>query len=68
MIAKKIVKATLEPCKISVDGANLDVSVGASIGIAVFPEDGATAESLVKSADEAMYQAKQRKCGYAFAG
>ncbi|NIS73806.1 MAG: diguanylate cyclase [Deltaproteobacteria bacterium] len=31
-----------------------------SIGIASFPDDGSDSESLVKSADEALYRAKQR--------
>jgi diguanylate cyclase (GGDEF)-like protein len=34
------------------------LSIGASIGVAVFPEDGETAEMLVKNADRAMYRAK----------
>ncbi|WP_156679040.1 EAL domain-containing protein [Sphingomonas profundi] len=34
------------------------VSIGASIGIAVAPEDGATAEALVRNADLALYAAK----------
>jgi diguanylate cyclase (GGDEF)-like protein len=29
-----------------------------SVGVAGFPEDGATAEAVVKSADRALYQAK----------
>lgn len=33
-------------------------SIGASVGIAVFPQDGDSAESLVRHADEAMYAAK----------
>jgi len=35
------------------------VSVGATIGIAVFPGDGDDAEALVRNADAAMYTAKQ---------
>ena len=33
--------------------------MGASIGIALYPEDGADASALLKSADAAMYAAKQ---------
>jgi diguanylate cyclase (GGDEF)-like protein/PAS domain S-box-containing protein len=36
-----------------------DVTVEASIGVAVFPRDGADAESLLKAADLAMYAAKE---------
>ena len=32
--------------------------VGASIGIALFPEDGATAEQILANADMALYRAK----------
>jgi diguanylate cyclase (GGDEF)-like protein len=34
---------------------------GASVGIAVYPEDGATPDSLVNAADAAMYVGKQTK-------
>ncbi len=37
-----------------------EVSVTTSIGISVFPEDGNTAEDLLKHADMAMYHAKSR--------
>jgi diguanylate cyclase (GGDEF)-like protein len=42
-----------------IGGVNFDVK--ASIGIAMFPEDGSSAEQLLKSADIAMYAAKQQK-------
>lgn len=37
-----------------------EVFVGASIGIAVYPRDGTSVESLLKHADIAMYEAKSR--------
>jgi diguanylate cyclase (GGDEF)-like protein/PAS domain S-box-containing protein len=36
-----------------------DLTVGASIGISVYREDGADAEALIKNADTAMYHAKE---------
>ena len=42
---------------ILVDGT--PVVVGASIGVAIFPEDGTSAEKLIQSADIAMYEAKR---------
>jgi diguanylate cyclase (GGDEF)-like protein/PAS domain S-box-containing protein len=37
-----------------------ELHIGASIGISVYPSDGNDAEALIKSADMAMYQAKER--------
>jgi diguanylate cyclase (GGDEF)-like protein/PAS domain S-box-containing protein len=36
----------------------LDVHIGASIGIAMFPQDGINLEDLIQAADTAMYKAK----------
>jgi diguanylate cyclase len=41
---------------LTLDG--LEISCGASFGIAVYPQDGADAERLVSNADLAMYRAK----------
>jgi EAL domain-containing protein (putative c-di-GMP-specific phosphodiesterase class I) len=38
---------------------NRDLHVTASIGVSVYPEDGRDAETLIKNADTAMYQAKE---------
>lgn len=38
--------------------ANVQVSIGASIGIASYPDCGSTADGLIRAADMAMYQAK----------
>lgn len=54
IIADKLVSAIDEP--FSVAGHDLRVSV--SIGIALFPADGADVEALLKNADVAMYHAK----------
>ncbi len=64
-VAKKIVEAISDPFML--DGKNCAVSV--SIGIALFPDNGDTAEQLVKIADAAMYLAKHGgKNGYRFVG
>jgi diguanylate cyclase (GGDEF)-like protein/PAS domain S-box-containing protein len=46
-----------------VEGFFLDI--GASIGIALFPEHGEDVDMLMRRADVAMYQAKQSGSGYA---
>ncbi|MBQ0721585.1 MAG: EAL domain-containing protein [Gammaproteobacteria bacterium] len=55
VIADKL-RATLATDYI-INGLNYHMS--SSIGLAVFPEDGDTAESVIQNADVAMYQAKK---------
>jgi diguanylate cyclase (GGDEF)-like protein/PAS domain S-box-containing protein len=55
--AEKILATLSEPHSID----KLELFVSASIGIATYPGDGTTGESLLKNADAAMYQAKD--CG-----
>lgn len=62
-IVEKIMKAIQAPCELSVG----KLTINPSIGIAIFPKDGSTADALIKSADTAMYQAKRNKSGYSFA-
>jgi diguanylate cyclase (GGDEF)-like protein/PAS domain S-box-containing protein len=40
------------------------LEVGASIGIALYPEHGSDARTLLRRADVAMYSAKQKQSGY----
>lgn len=61
-LACKMFDAVSAPMKIG----QLKLTVRASIGIAVCPTDGASAEALLKSADNAMYRAKRQNTGYAF--
>ncbi|HEX6969635.1 MAG TPA: EAL domain-containing protein [Micromonosporaceae bacterium] len=55
-LAAGVVAALLEP--VSIDGLPLDVA--ASIGVAVYPQHGEDFETLLRHADVAMYDAKQR--------
>lgn len=54
-VARKIIAAVGKPFQI---GANSH-HIGASIGIAIYPDDGEDEETLLRHADAAMYKAKQ---------
>jgi diguanylate cyclase (GGDEF)-like protein len=66
-IAQRMIRLIQEPCHVSSHGTEVSVSLDASIGISISPKDGITVDKLIKSADSAMYLAKQRKSGYCFA-
>lgn len=53
-IAERLLRIFLRPFRLQ----EHEVFVGASIGISLFPRDGANAEDLLKHADTAMYAAK----------
>lgn len=53
-VARDIIKTLIEPFQLGGE----TVYVSASIGITVYPDDAADAESLLKNADQAMYVAK----------
>jgi len=56
LVAQKILEAVRYPFHI--EGREFYITT--SIGISVFPDDGIDAETLIKSADTAMYQAKEQ--------
>jgi len=60
IVAEKILLQLAEPLQLSVCQAQ----VGASIGIAMYPDDGSDNVSLMKVADSLMYAAKQAGKGH----
>lgn len=63
VLAEKLLQAYVAPFSIE----NHELHISMSIGISLYPDDGEDVTSLVKNADAAMYQAKERgKAGYCF--
>ena len=58
-VAHQIIESLSQPY--SIDGAR--VVIGASIGIALAPDDGVTSEAIIRNADLALYAAKDRGRG-----
>ncbi|MCA1977604.1 MAG: EAL domain-containing protein [Thiobacillus sp.] len=58
-LAQRLKAALREPFSIQ----GIPLQVGASIGIALYPEHGDTSHDLLRAADVAMYQAKQNGAG-----
>lgn len=54
-LAEKLIETIGEPAGIGLE----KTVISASVGIAVYPEDGETPDALLNAADDAMYQAKQ---------
>ncbi len=54
-VAQKMIEALSEPCML----AGQELRITPSIGISVYPDDGADMEMLIQRADIAMYQAKE---------
>ena len=55
MVASRVLEGIAEPLQLQ----HHEISVSASIGIALYPRDDVVGERLVKSADTAMYRAKE---------
>lgn len=62
-VAEKLLATTTQPYEVGLH----EIRASASIGIAVYPDDGEDADTLTKSADAAMYHAKaQGRANYQF--
>ena len=59
LAAQAILDELARPCTVG----DRDVALRASVGIAVYPEDGADGQALLRHADLAMYRAKQEGKG-----
>ncbi len=55
-IASGLIEQIVQPIRVE----KAEVAVSASIGISIYPENGTTAEDLIRSADKAMYQIKRQ--------
>jgi diguanylate cyclase (GGDEF)-like protein len=64
LVAQKCIDRIAEPYTVDA----LELQLGASIGIALFPDDADTVNALIAQADAAMYDAKRcGRCCYRFA-
>lgn len=61
-VARKLISALGESFKLG----PRRYAIGASVGISVYPDDGLDANTLLRQADLAMYQAKQRRSGFEY--
>lgn len=57
-IVEKVAGNLIEQISQIIQLDNNEVKIGASLGIALYPEDGNTPEELIRQADRAMYQVK----------
>lgn len=64
---EEVAQKLLQSVEVPVEVEGQSISVTPSIGIALFPHDGATPVELIKHADSAMYRAKSRgRANYQF--
>lgn len=61
-----ISRAILQSIKQPLEVDSMKLEIDASIGVALFPQDGRNSHELLRSADVAMYKAKSRGSGIAF--
>lgn len=67
-IARTIAGKIIDKIRIPIIYKNSNLNIGSSIGIALYPENGEDIETLIKEADNAMYDVKKNgKNNYTFA-
>lgn len=59
LVSRKLIHAVSQPYDLN----GMQITIGASIGVAVYPDDGDSADALLTSADGALYAAKQEGRG-----
>ncbi|WP_237264371.1 putative bifunctional diguanylate cyclase/phosphodiesterase [Thiomicrorhabdus immobilis] len=64
--ASKLAESIIQKLSDTIDIDNQKVSIGISIGIVNYPDDGIDIETLLQHADMAMYTAKRERAGYVF--
>lgn len=57
ILAERLAEALLEP----VHTGETNIIISASIGVAIYPDNGTTADMLLRNADKAMYRCKHRE-------
>jgi len=62
--AESVAKDILQAMNCTLNILGRELSVGVSLGISTFPQNGNDNASLLKCADIAMYRAKQSNTGY----
>lgn len=60
---KLLADSIVESLRLPFEAGGVKVSVGASIGVAIYPEHGNNSHELLRAADVAMYTAKKRSLG-----
>jgi diguanylate cyclase (GGDEF)-like protein len=61
-VVRRVLKVLEEPVVVG----GLALQVEASVGIALFPENGRTVDAVMRAADVAMYVTKEQRSGYEF--
>ncbi len=65
-VAQRILETVSEPYQLSGQASATRCNLGVSIGIALIPQNGTEAMNLIRSADVAMYKAKETRNNYVF--